>query len=122
MRCVSRLPLVTLVALVALLALAVPASADPPARLPGQITDTGGALGGGRAEVQAAVDRLYDEHRLRLWVVYVAGFDGLGPVGRTANASALGDRDVLLAVATADREYSLYSPGLHEEVSDPRDR
>jgi hypothetical protein len=114
---VSRLLLVV----VALLALAAPASADPPARLPGQITDSGGALGAGRAEVQAAIDRLYDEHRLRLWVVYVDGFDGVGGTGwaeRTADASALGDRDVLLAVATAEREYSLYSPGLPDEITD----
>ncbi|MFC5285947.1 TPM domain-containing protein [Actinokineospora guangxiensis] len=113
----SRLLLVV----VALLALAAPASADPPARLPGQITDSGGALGGGRAEVQAAIDRLYDEHRLRLWVVYVDGFDGVGGTDwaeRTADVSALGERDVLLAVATADREYSLYSPGLPDEVTD----
>ena len=107
-----------LLAVVAAVLLAAPAAADPPLRLPGQITDEAGALAGGRAQVQAALDRLYDERRLRLWVVYVERFDTGGWAEATADRSGLGDRDVLLAVATADREYGLFSPGLPSEITD----
>ncbi|MFC7618035.1 hypothetical protein ACFQV2_36250 [Actinokineospora soli] len=99
-----------LLAVLAALLLAAPAAAEPPLRLPGQITDDTGALATGRADVQGAIDRLYDERRLRLWVVYVERFDTPGWAERTAGLSALGDRDVLLAVATVDREYALFSP------------
>ncbi|MFZ2174712.1 MAG: TPM domain-containing protein [Rhodococcus sp. (in: high G+C Gram-positive bacteria)] len=97
------------------------AAADAPFRLPGQITDDVGVLGDQTSEVEAAIDQLYDEHKLRLWVVYVADFNGLAGgswADQTANLSALGDRDVLLAVATIDREYSLNSsPALTEITS-----
>ncbi|MGX7825813.1 TPM domain-containing protein [Actinokineospora sp. 24-640] len=101
---------------------AAPAGAEPPERLAGQVTDRVAALDpGGQARVRDALDSLYDEHRMRLWVVYVAGFDGRDAdswVERTAALSGLGDQDVLLAVATEDREYRLYSPGLPAQVSD----
>jgi hypothetical protein len=102
------------------LALPAAASADPPARLPGQITDKAQALSD-RAGVQTAIDKLYDSRKLRLWVVYVPDFAGQSAAAwaeRTATLSALGDRDVLLAVATVDREYNVYSPGLPTEITD----
>ncbi|WP_072688392.1 TPM domain-containing protein [Rhodococcus marinonascens] len=88
--------------------------AETPLRLPGQITDEVGALDATeQSDVQSAIDRLYDEHRVRLWVVYVSDFSGLGAeqwADQTAQQSALGDRDGLLAVATVDREYALDVP------------
>ncbi|MBC6449518.1 TPM domain-containing protein [Actinokineospora xionganensis] len=112
----------TVVALLTLICLPGTASADPPSRLPNQITDTARALDGGdRSEVQAAIDKLYDSRKLRLWVVYVPDFDGQAAASwaqRTATLSALGDRDVILAVATVDREYNLFSAGLPQEISD----
>ncbi|CRK55927.1 hypothetical protein [Alloactinosynnema sp. L-07] len=99
-----------------------PAMADPPERLRDQVTDNSGALdAAGRDAVTAAVDKLYDSRKLRLWVVFVADFTGEeGPrwAEDTATLSSLGDRDVLLAVATVDRSYGLYSAGLPQEITD----
>ena len=51
--------------------------ADPPFRLADYVTDDANALSGGqRAEVQTAVDDLYNARRIRLWVVYVDSFSG----------------------------------------------
>ncbi|MGH3859401.1 TPM domain-containing protein, partial [Actinokineospora sp.] len=112
----------TVVAFLFLICLPGTAAAEPPARLPNQITDKAQALDGGeRSDVQAAIDKLYDSRRLRLWVVYVPDFDGQAAASwaqRTATLSALGDRDVILAVATVDREYNLFSDGLPQEISD----
>ncbi|MGB2948761.1 MAG: hypothetical protein WBB99_07530, partial [Rhodococcus sp. (in: high G+C Gram-positive bacteria)] len=56
-----------------LLGAAGTASAEPPSRLATEITDTVQALdAGGRADVEAAIDDLYDSSQLRLWVTYVA--------------------------------------------------
>ncbi|MEU2006842.1 TPM domain-containing protein [Rhodococcus sp. NPDC019627] len=97
------------------------ASADAPFRLPTQVTDNVGALDEDqRTEVEAAIDQLYDEHKVRLWVVYVADFDGLGAgpwADRTAQASSLADRDALLAVATVDREYALIASDSLEDIT-----
>lgn len=85
-----------------------PAVAEPPARLDTYVVDRAGALGGDQARVADAVNRLYDDRQIRLWITYVRDFDGLSPQSwaeRTATASGFGDRDVLLAVATGDREY-----------------
>ncbi|TSE00076.1 TPM domain-containing protein [Skermania sp. ID1734] len=83
--------------------------ADPPQRLPTQVTDEVAALdAAGRAQVQRAIDALYTDHKVRLWVVYVADFAGQGPqdwAAQTVAMSGLGDRDVLLAVAIKDRAY-----------------
>lgn len=112
----------TVVAFLLLVCLPGAASADPPARLPNQITDQARALDGGeRSDVQAAIDQLYDSRKLRLWVVFVPDFDGQAAASwaqRTATLSALGDRDIILAVATVDREYNLFSPALPKEISD----
>jgi hypothetical protein len=103
-----------LTAVVALLAwaaaLAGPALAEAPPRLSGEITDASGALGAGRADVQAAITHLYDKDRIKLYVVYVPSFSGRTPtawVDRTASLNGLGTRDVLLGVATTDRNYAL---------------
>lgn len=93
------------------------AAAEPPMRLAGQITDLAGALSpSGLTAVQAAVDKLYTDRHIRLWVVFVDVFSGQSVDGwarNTANLSDLGDSDALLAVATADRGYAfLVSKGV----------
>ncbi len=86
------------------------AHADDPVVLSrdGQITDRVGALGDRRASVVQALDRLYDDRRVQLFVVYVRDFSGRPGqdwADATAERNALGLDDVLLAVATHDRQY-----------------
>ena len=86
------------------------ASAEAPLRVTGQITDPAGALGSQTPAVQAALDRLTAESNLRLYVVYVQNFsgrDGQDWADRSAQASQLGRRDALLAVAIDDRAYGI---------------
>ncbi len=105
-----------------MLAFAPAASAEAPMRLPDHITDVSGVLDAGqRSDVQDALDTLYDEHKVSLWVVYVADFDGQSPdawTTRTAAMSGLGNRDALLAVATTDRSYYFDVPQALSEVTD----
>ncbi|QCQ91608.1 TPM domain-containing protein [Rhodococcus sp. SGAir0479] len=104
------------------LTLSPTASAEAPVRLPDHITDLSGVLDPGqRSDVQNALDTLYDEHRVSLWVVYVADFDGLSREAwaeRTAAASDLGNKDALLAVATTDRDFQLDVPQALSEITD----
>ncbi|MEV6395228.1 TPM domain-containing protein [Streptomyces sp. NPDC051907] len=97
--------------------LAVPAAhsarADDPVTLSreGQITDRVGALGDREPQVEAALDRLYDAQRLQLFVVYVRDFSGDSAqdwAAATAARNGLGLSDVLLAVATHDRQYAYW--------------
>lgn len=103
-------------------AAAAPLAGTAPARLATQLQDTAGVLDAdGTARVQGAVDELYDNARVRLWVVLVASFDGVDRetwADRTRSLSDLGDRDVVLAVATGDRAYLLDAPTALSEVSD----
>jgi hypothetical protein len=100
-----------LVAVVALLAWSAgPALAEAPVRLAGEITDHSGALSGRRAEVQTAITDLYNKDRIKLYVAYVQSFSGLSPtawVDQTAAKNGLGSRDILLGVATSDRNYAV---------------
>ncbi|MEU3604376.1 TPM domain-containing protein [Streptomyces sp. NPDC035033] len=86
------------------------ARADDPVVLPsdGQVLDRVGALRDRRPEVTAALDRLYDDRRIQLFVVYVRDFSGRSGqdwADATAVRNGLGLDDVLLAVATHDRRY-----------------
>lgn len=95
--------------------LAPVAVAEPPFRLPDYVTDNAGALSDRqRADVQKAVDQLYSERRVRLWVVYVESFAPKGAFEwsqQTQKISDLGKEDAILAVATKDRSYAfLVSP------------
>ena len=94
--------------------LAPTASAEPPFRLPGYVTDDAGALSGsGSGDVQQAVDKLYNDRRIRLWVVYVDTFSGQDAVKWTEQTRRLSDiepRDAILAIATGDRAYALLPP------------
>lgn len=96
------------------------ATADPPFRIPSYVTDRAGALKN-PAKVRAAIDQLYDQQKVRLWVVYVNDFDGADPVtwaNKTVTASSLGDRDALLAVATQERSYAFQVASDIKNISD----
>ncbi|MCX5204451.1 TPM domain-containing protein [Streptomyces sp. NBC_00237] len=101
-------------------AAAVPA--DDPVRLSsdGQITDKAGALGSRRGDVAQALNKLYADHRLQLFVVYVRDFSGRSAqswADTTATRNGLGRDDVLLAVATKDRQFA-YSVDQDSRLSD----
>lgn len=92
------------------------AQAEPPLRLPSQIVDSANALSGpDRNRVTQAIDKLYADRHVRLWVVYVDTFSGQDaePWARaTLEASDLGSYDALLAVATTDRAYAFLAGGV----------
>ena len=97
------------------------AEAQPPFRLPGYVTDNAGALSvSGRAEVSAAIDKLYTDRHIRLWVVYVEDFSGQSAMNwaqRTVHESDLGTYDALLAVATTGRAYAFLVPSAVKGVN-----
>ncbi|WP_327115079.1 TPM domain-containing protein [Streptomyces sp. NBC_01341] len=106
---------VLLAALTAVLWILLPgtpsATADAPVPLSreGQITDRVGALGDRGPQVEGTLDRLYAARRVQLFVVYVRDFSGRDAktwADETANRNGLGQDDVLLAVATHDRQYA----------------
>ncbi|MFD7784602.1 TPM domain-containing protein [Streptomyces nojiriensis] len=90
---------------------AVPAWAEDPVTLSqqGQVTDLVGALGDRQGAVTAALDRLYADRRIQLFVAYVRDFSGRSAqswADATAQRNGLGQNDVLLAVATGARQYA----------------
>lgn len=98
------------------------ARADGPITLSreGQITDRVGALGDREGQVTAALDRLYDQRRAQLFVAYVRDFSGRSAqdwADETADRNGLGREDVLLAVATHDRQYA-YSVDQDSRLTD----
>lgn len=103
------------------LLLAPGAVAQQPFRLSNYITDDAGALSApGRGAVESAVGKLYSERHVRLWVVYVDTFSGIGPLSwaqSTRQASGLGGYDALLAVATVDRSYAFVVPSTVHTVT-----
>jgi len=109
-----RLVGVVLTILTAGLLLATPAGAQPPSKLTDHITDSTGALtDSGRAAVSSAIDRLYHDRHIQLWVVYVDNFSRFKPdnwADRTRSASGMGDHDALLAVATNTKSYAFTVP------------
>ncbi|MFD9164084.1 TPM domain-containing protein [Streptomyces sp. NPDC059558] len=75
----------------------------------GQITDRVGALGDRQGAVTAALDKLYADRRIQLFVAYVRDFSGRSAqswADATAQRNGLGQNDVLLAVATGARQYA----------------
>ena len=97
------------------------ATAQPPFRLGGYITDNVGALNGsGRAAIQTAAGKLYSDRHIQLWVVFVDDFSGQPAVSWTENtraASDLGDFDAMLAVATVDHSYAFLVPRRVQTIS-----
>ncbi|MXG24932.1 TPM domain-containing protein [Streptomyces sp. YIM 132580] len=101
---------------------AVQARAEDPVELSrdGQITDRVGALQDRDGAVDDALDRLYAERRIQLFVVYVRDFSGRSGQtwsDETANRNGLGQDDVLLSVATHDRQYA-YSVDAGSRLTD----
>nr|WP_234363217.1 TPM domain-containing protein [Streptomyces formicae] len=87
------------------------AFADDPVTLSrtGQITDKAGALGDRKDAAEQALDRLYDDRGVQLFVAYVRDFSGRSAqswADATARRNGLGIDDVLLAVATRDRQFA----------------
>jgi uncharacterized membrane protein YgcG len=111
---VVRLFGVVLTILTAGLLLATPAGAQPPSKLTDHITDSTRVLtDSGRAAVSSAIDRLYHDRHIQLWVAYVDNFSRFKPenwADRTRSESGMGDNDVLLAVATNTKLYAFVVP------------
>ncbi|OBI38814.1 hypothetical protein A5709_00775 [Mycobacterium sp. E1386] len=111
---VVRLVGVILTMLMAGLLSASPAGAQPPSKLTDHITDSNGVLtDSGRAAVSSAIDRLYRDRHIQLWVVYVDNFSRFKPdnwADRTRSETRMGDHDALLAVATNTKLYAFTVP------------
>src|SRR5690242_11828625 len=103
------------------LLLAPSASAQPPFRLADYITDNAGALSdSGRSAVNSALNKLYTDRHIRLWVVYVDNFSGQPAAEwarRAVSSSTLGDYDAVLAVGTTSREYAFLVPSTIKSVN-----
>lgn len=111
---IARLLSVALAVLTAGLLLAPAAAGQPPFRLASYVVDEANALSGSdMTRVTEAIDELYTDRKVRLWVVFVDSFSG-SPAADWARAtmrtSDFGDHDALLAVATTDRAYALLVP------------
>ncbi|MGA4851087.1 TPM domain-containing protein [Streptomyces sp. G5(2025)] len=122
----ARAAAVAVAALLAGFALLCPpaAFAEDPVTLSrtGQITDKAAALGERGDTAEQALDRLYDDHGVQLFVVYVRDFSGRSPqswADATAERNGLGLDDVLLAVATHDRQFA-YSVDEASRLGDAR--
>ncbi|GAA1223722.1 TPM domain-containing protein [Streptomyces aureus] len=101
---------------------ATTARADDPVTLSrtGQITDKVDALRDREHDVASALDSLDSEHKTQLFVVYVRDFSGRSAqdwADDTAAKNGLGLNDVLLAVATHDRQYA-YSVDQDSQLTD----
>ncbi len=111
---IARLLSLVLAILTAAVLLAPTAGSTPPFRLPGYVTDQAQALSdSGLTNVEQAVDKLYTDRRVRLWVVYVDSFSGLDAetwAERTGRTSDLDAHDAILAVATRDRSHAFLVP------------
>ncbi|WP_326798308.1 TPM domain-containing protein [Streptomyces sp. NBC_01808] len=93
------------------LAVAPAHSVDPlPLDPDGQITDRVHALRDRRPDVVRALERLDRGHRTKLFVAYVRDFSTFSPqdwADATADKNGLKQHDVLLAVATGDRQFAV---------------
>lgn len=81
----------------------------PLSDLDGNITDKVGAIDEREGEVNAAIEQVFEDHSLDLYVAYVDNFSGMNAsewADRTAQNTGLGANDVLLAVATGSRQYA----------------
>ena len=101
------------IAVVAVLASPMTANAQSPVDLGGRyVVDTVNAVGSRGAEITAATDALYAKTKLQLFVVYVDSFTGVSDktawASGVAQRNGLGANDILLAVATVDRNYSIH--------------
>ena len=111
---IARLLGLVLAVLTAGVLLAPTAAGQPPFRLPSYVNDGANALSGSEfTDVQQAVDKLYNDRHIRLWVVYADTFSGQDAVSwteQTRRLSDIGGQDAILAVATQDRGYAFLPP------------
>ncbi len=85
---------------------------DPPLLQGGYVVDSAGVLGGDdQPRILAAIDSLYRNTDMQLYVVYVRGFtgadDAIDWADTTAINNGLGANDILLAVGTDTRQYAI---------------
>jgi uncharacterized membrane protein YgcG/predicted nucleic acid-binding Zn-ribbon protein len=118
---IARLLSVLLAILTTGLLVAPGAGAEPSLRLATQLTDNAGALSPQqRTNVLNALDKLYNDRRIKLWVVFVEDFSGQNALGwaqQTMTMSDFGDDDALLAVATVDRAFAFQVPSTITNIS-----
>ena len=100
------------VALMLMLGMPIAAHAEGPVTFgSSHISDSVGALGNDTSAVQDAIDSLYSSARIDLYVAYVDSFTGVADreqwADQTADMKGMGTNDVLLAIATKDRQYQL---------------
>lgn len=110
------------------LLLAPQARADAPMFVPDPLTDltTAQVLESGASDATAAIAKVQDEGKYRLWAVYVDSFDGTSGYDwsdESAAMSSLSTSDVLIAVAVEDRAYGLWagddiSDSLYDQIED----
>jgi uncharacterized membrane protein YgcG len=90
---------------------AVPAFADAPFGPTSQVTDRVRALNANQLKsVQQALASLYAKDRVKLFITYVQDFSGTSPhtwVDQSASLAGMGQRDLLLGIATQARQYSV---------------
>ena len=113
MRLVAVAAIALLAAFCAVVAAPITAHAQSPVDLGGAyVVDQVNAVGSRGAEITAATDALYASTKLQLFVVYVDSFTGVSDktawAENVARKNGLGSTDILLAVATADRNYSIF--------------
>lgn len=92
------------------------AAAAPPPTVRAHLTDTAGVLGADRAEVADALSDFTAQTGFGLYAVYVDSFDNLSGTAyarKTAARSGLGTTDILLAIATDDRDFGVATPTEH---------
>lgn len=93
-----------------------PARAAAPSsiQLSRYVTDQAGVLAPpGRVAVERALNKLYAERKVHLWVVYVNNFSGLTSLKwaeETMRANSFTKSDALLAIATDERHFSFRVP------------
>jgi uncharacterized membrane protein YgcG len=108
---VLKRAIVAFCAVIALTISATPAFADPPFGPTAQVTDRVGALNANQlTSVQSALSSLYARDRVKLFVTYVQDFSGTSPTSwadQSATLAGMGQRDVLLGIATQARQYAV---------------
>jgi hypothetical protein len=121
MRVLPRLLAVPAIGLATLLLGAGPALAVPPFAPTEQLVDQADVLDGSEeSEVQSALRELQEQDGTQLYVVYVDSFDQQDPdewTGQAFDLRGMGNGDVLLAVATDDRQVG-YRSGPDTGVAD----
>ena len=112
MRFASRRAALAALTLTSLILVAGPrvALAEAPLDVSGPVTDPSDVLGNRAGDVREALDEHQAATGYQLFVVVVPTFDGVDGqkwADLTASLSRIDEQDVLLAIATEDREYGL---------------